>query len=276
MRISFEKMHGLGNDFVMIDAVSHPIALSGAQIRHLGDRRRGVGFDQLIQAIPSEASESGIGVRIFNVDGSPAEQCGNGMRCLAEFLLRQGLVGAGAFEIAGPAGRLLLEPLGSGQVRVRMGEPELLPERIPFQADSQAVSYLLDLPSGRQRIGAVNMGNPHAVLRVDKVGSAPVELLGPQVQASSRFPQGVNVGFVEIVSRREIRLRVFERGVGETLACGSGACAAVVALRLGAELDETVSVDLPGGTLVVSWPGEGAPVWMTGPTARVFSGETEL
>ena len=275
MRLRFSKMHGIGNDFVVADATRSP--LPGAeQIRFLADRRAGVGCDQVLMAVRPDGADHDLGVAIFNADGSRAEQCGNGMRCMAVFARERGLVASDEITFETPGGSVLAAIEDGGTVRVRMGVPRLEPGEIPIASPRRAASYRLDIDGDEVRFSAVSMGNPHAVVQVPDVGCAPVNRLGPALQAHPFFPESVNVGFVQHVSRDRIRLRVFERGAGETLACGSGACAAVVAGRLSGGLDASTWVELPGGTLGIRWDGEGEAVWMTGPTAWVFDAEIDL
>jgi len=276
MQLRFTKMHGLGNDFVVVDAIGQQIALTPAQVRHIADRRRGVGCDQLLLVERSERADSRFRYRIFNADGGEVEQCGNGARCFALFVRARGLTDATRIPVYTAAGRIELQVHEDDSVTVNMGVPRLDPADIPFEADARACNYSLSVDGQDYRIGAVSMGNPHAVLQVADVDTAPVATLGPAVQTHPRFPARVNVGFMQIVDRTRIRLRVFERGAGETLACGTGACAAVVVGHLQGLLDETVTVSLPGGDLVVSWPGETAPVMMTGPATFVFEGTIAL
>ena len=276
MELVFSKMHGLGNDFVVIDAISQPIELSTRQIRHLADRRMGIGCDQLLLVEKSDSPDAEFRYRIFNANGAEVEQCGNGARCFARFVRDKGLTDSDRIPVQTPAGRIELIVEDDDSITVDMGAPRLEPEQIPFQATVRAPRYALSVAGETVELGAVSMGNPHAVLQVPHADSAPVAKLGPQLEAHPRFPNRVNVGFMEIVARDHIHLRVFERGVGETLACGSGACAAVVIGRIQGQLDETVSVELRGGDLVVSWAGEGQPVLMTGPATFVFEGKIQL
>jgi len=276
MELSFSKMHGLGNDFVVIDAINQQVKLSTPQIRHIADRRHGVGCDQLLLVEAPEQPDAEFRYRIFNADGREVEQCGNGARCFARFVRQKGLTEARRIPVQTKAGRIELIIQDDGQVSVDMGTPHLEPEEIPFQAMVRAQRYALSVRGETVEIGAVSMGNPHAVLEVPNVDSAPVAKLGSQIEAHPRFANQVNVGFMEIVNRSRIRLRVFERGVGETLACGSGACAAVVIGRIQGTLDETVTVELRGGDLVVSWAGEHQAVLMTGPATFVFEGKIDL
>lgn len=276
MRLRFTKMHGLGNDFVVIDAIRQRVELSRDQVRFLADRRFGVGCDQVLLAAPATEPGADFRYRIYNSDGGEVEQCGNGVRCLAVFLAEQGLAEQRdlVIETLGGPTRLMLQP--DGQVRVNMGPPRLQPAMIPFEAGTRAVTYPLEVDGEQLTIAAVSMGNPHAVLQVANVDTAPVARLGPLVEQHPAFPRGVNAGFMEIVDQGHIRLRVYERGAGETLACGTGACAAVVAGRLQQCLGTQVAVDLPGGQLQIEWQGEGEPVWMTGPATTVFTGEISL
>ncbi len=274
--LRFSKMHGLGNDFVVIDAVSQALDMTPELARRLADRRFSIGCDQVLIVEAPPTPDIDFAYRIFNGDGSEVEQCGNGARCFARFVREQHLTGKDVIRVSTRAGIIELALEADGQVRVDMGVPVLEPAQIPFRADRRSVTYELDIDGQHIRFGAVSMGNPHAVLRVESVASAPVASLGPAVERHPDFPNRVNVGFMEPVSRGEIRLRVFERGAGETLACGTGACAAVVAGRLQDILDETVTVHLPGGSLTVHWPGEGQSVIMTGPATTVFQGRIKL
>jgi diaminopimelate epimerase len=276
MKLSFTKMHGLGNDFVVFDAIHQAVELSPEQIRHIAERRTGIGCDQLLLVENSDRNDCEFRYRIFNADGGEVEQCGNGARCFARFVRDKGLSLSDRIPVETRAGRIELNILADGQVRVDMGVPRLDPQEIPFDAGSRASQYALSVDGETLDIGVVSMGNPHAVVEVSHIQSAPVEQLGPAIESNPRFPERVNAGFMEIVDRGHIRLRVYERGVGETLACGTGACAAVVSGRLQGRLDETVRVNLQGGELVVSWRGEGQPVWMTGPASFVFEGSIEL
>jgi len=278
MSLKFSKMHGLGNDFVVIDAINQPVTLSPDQARLLAHRRFGVGCDQVLMVErPSDPSAADFRYRIFNADGNEVEQCGNGARCFAVFVRERGLTTKDHIPVETAAGIIQLQVQPDGQVTVDMGPPRLKPWQIPFEAETPMTSYPLEVDGETYEIGAVSMGNPHAVLRVDNVQTAPVGQLGPAIEAHARFPRHVNVGFMQVVSPTEIKLRVYERGVGETLACGTGACAAVVAGRIQGLLDETVAVDLPGGRLVINWAGtEEAPVLMTGPATQVFTGSIDL
>lgn len=276
MEIKFTKMHGLGNDFVVIDAINQQVALTKSQVRHIADRRHGIGCDQLLLVEKSEHTDSEFRYRIYNADGNEVEQCGNGARCFARFVRTKGLTDADRIPVYTSAGRIELIVEDDDSVTVDMGAPRLDPADIPFEATAQAVLYALSVKGETVEIGVVSMGNPHAVLEVPHVDSAPVAKLGPALEAHPRFPKHVNVGFMEIVDRSRIRLRVFERGAGETLACGSGACAAVVSGHIQGKLDTTVTVELRGGDLVVSWQGDDQPVLMTGPATFVFEGTIVL
>ena len=276
MRTHFTKMHGNGNDFVLFDGQPEGNELSTETVRRLADRRLGIGFDQMLVARAPTHPQADVRLQIFNADGREAQQCGNGVRCFATFLRERGLVSHDdiAIEICGVVVTASL--LADGIVRVNMGEPVLEPAEIPFLAHERANIYRISINGTEYGLGVASMGNPHAVLQVDDVDGARVVDLAPRFQADARFPEGVNVGFSQTIARDHIRLRVFERGVGETLACGSGACAAVVVGQLQGLLDQQVRVDLPGGSLQLAWCGPGSPVWMTGPTRHVFHGEVEL
>lgn len=276
MQLSFVKMHGLGNDFVVLDGVRQPIRLATEQVRFLADRHFGIGCDQLLLVEPAPTPDTLFRYRIFNADGGEVEQCGNGARCFARFVRDEGLTDATIIPVMTAAGRIVLHVEDNGEVTVDMGVPRLEPADIPFEAPARAMSYPLAVQGEMHVISAVSMGNPHAVLRVDDVDSAPVKTLGPAIESHPRFPKRVNVGFMQILAPDHIRLRVYERGAGETLSCGTGACAAVVAGRLHGWLVDTVKVDLPGGRLTVHWQGEGRHVMMTGPATRVFEGRIEL
>jgi diaminopimelate epimerase len=276
MQLSFVKMHGLGNDFVVLDGVRQPISLTTEQVRFLADRHFGIGCDQLLLVEPAPTPDTLFRYRIFNADGGEVEQCGNGARCFARFVRDEGLTDATTIPVMTASGRIVLHVEDNGEVTVDMGVPRLEPAAIPFEAPARAMSYPLAVHGEMHVISAVSMGNPHAVLRVEDVDSAPVETLGPAIESHPRFPKRVNVGFMQVLAPDHIRLRVYERGAGETLACGTGACAAVVAGRLHGWLVDTVKVDLPGGRLTIHWQGEGRHVMMTGPATRVFEGRITL
>jgi diaminopimelate epimerase len=269
-------MHGLGNDFVVIDAISQAVTLSPEQVRRLADRHYGIGCDQLLLVEAAATPGTDFRYRIFNADGGEVGQCGNGARCFMRFVHDQGLTDKRELDVETASGRLQLILEDNGQVTVNMGEPRLEPADIPFDAPAYAQTYTLALDGEEIEIAAVSMGNPHAITLTQNVDEAPLERLGPLIQRHPRFPEHVNAGFMQIIDFEHIRLRVYERGAGETLACGSGACAAVVAGRLWDQLAARVNVALRGGNLVVSWAGKGYPVYMTGPATRVFKGRIEL
>ena len=276
MLLDFSKMHGLGNDFIVIDAVTRPVALTADQICFLSDRHFGVGCDQVLVVEPARDRSMDFFYRIYNADGSEVEQCGNGARCFVRFVHERGLTSKKEISVGTVSGIIRPRIEADGLISVDMGVPRFRPADVPFIADAEAISYSLDFNGKKFDVGVVSMGNPHAVLRVDDVASAPVAELGPLIEGHDRFPKRVNAGFMEVVDRRHVRLRVYERGVGETLACGSGACAAmVVGCRQGL-LDDRVSIELPGGSLLVQWAGGGAAVWMTGPATHVFEGKIEI
>jgi diaminopimelate epimerase len=276
MRLKFTKMHGLGNDFVVIDAVRQTVALTPERVRFLADRHFGVGCDQVLVVERPSSPDADFRYRIFNADGGEVAQCGNGARCFARFVREQGLCGKDEIRVDTEAGRLILRLRDDGTVTVDMGIPRHAPAEIPLRADREAVRYAVEVDGVRWEFGAVSMGNPHAVLRVDDVDSAPVETLGPRLERHPLFPQRANIGFMQIVDRHHVRLRVFERGSGETLACGSGACGAAVAGIEWGDLDSPVRIDLPGGSLDIRWEGRGGPVLMSGPAVTVFEGEIAL
>ena len=276
MILNFTKMHGLGNDFAIIDAINQSVALTPEQVQQLADRHCGIGFDQLLLVEAATTRAADVRYRIYNADGGEVAQCGNGARCFMQFVREQGLTDKAQLQVETASGPLQLVQQADGQISVDMGVPRLEPADIPFVAPGRERSYTLDVLDRHLEIAALSMGNPHAVLLVDDIEAAPVASLGPAIENHPRFPERVNVGFMQIVNNDCIRLRVFERGAGETLACGSGACAAVVAGRLQERLAERVKVILNGGELVVSWAGEGQPVLMTGPATTVYQGRIEL
>ena len=276
MQISFTKMHGLGNDFVVIDGINQRVNLTTEQVRGIADRHLGVGCDQLLLVEKPQSNAAEFRYRIYNADGGEVQQCGNGARCFARFVVEQGLTSNKEISVETAGGLIVLALEADGQVTVNMGVPNLMPDTLPFVAQQQAVTYPLQTSVGELEIAAVSMGNPHAVLIVDDVDNANIETLGPEIEGHQRFPERVNVGFMQIVSVNTIRLRVYERGAAETLACGTGACAAVVAGRLQDKLAESVKVSLPGGELVIRWRGPNEPLFMTGPATRVFEGSITL
>lgn len=282
MLLRFTKMHGLGNDFVLLDLISQNIHVREDQIRMLADRRTGIGFDQLLVVEPPDNPAMDFKYRIFNADGREVEQCGNGARCFLRFVRDRGLTTKTRIKLETNTGHIECQLERDGSISVDMGAPVLQPDKIPFLADTASITYELDLALAlcpdQQKINlsAVSMGNPHAVIVVEDVELAPVQLIGAALEVHERFPARVNVGFMQIVDRDNIRLRVFERGVGETRACGTGACAAVVAGRLRGLLNETVNVRLTGGDLRISWAGDQKSVIMTGPACRVFEGRLQI
>jgi diaminopimelate epimerase len=276
MTLEFTKMHGLGNDFVVIDAINQQVALTPEQVRRLADRHVGIGFDQLLRVEAATSKDTDFRYRIFNADGGEVAQCGNGARCFMQFVHEHGLSDRPRLRVETANGVLELVREADGQVTVNMGVPRLEPAEIPFIAATRSDRYTLDVDGRTCEIAALSMGNPHAVLPVADIERAPVDTLGPLIENHPRFPERVNAGFMQVVDAATVRVRVYERGAGETLACGSGACAAVVAGRLWGKLDETVKVVLNGGELVVSWPGPGHPVMMTGPATTVYQGRIEL
>jgi len=276
MRLRFTKMHGLGNDFVVFDGISQHVALTPEQCRRIADRHFGIGCDQILLVEKSGRTDVDFRYRIFNADGGEVEQCGNGARCFVRFVHDTGLTTKSAIRVETAAGIIEPELLASGLVKVNMGAPRFAPAEIPFVADAEALSYPLQVGSHTLDVAVVSMGNPHAVLRVNDLDSAPVDVLGAAIESHRRFPQRVNAGFMQVLTPHDIRLRVYERGTGETLACGTGACAAAVASIRQAWLKSPVSVHTRGGDLVIEWAGPGQPVFMTGPAVTVFEGEIEL
>lgn len=269
-------MHGLGNDFVVIDAIQQQLAMTPDLVRFLADRRRGVGCDQVLLVERPRRPEADFYYRIYNADGNEVEQCGNGARCFARFVQDHGLTDKTLMTVETRGGTLELRLEPDGEVTVDMGRPLFAPRAIPFDAESEATTYELKIEDRTLTVGVVSMGNPHAVLRVDDIGSAPVAILGPAIEHHARFPQRVNAGFMQVLAPDHIRLRVFERGVGETQACGTGACAAVVVGRQQGLLDAKVTAELPGGSLSILWEGGESNVKMTGPATHVFEGQIEL
>lgn len=276
MRLEFTKMQGLGNDFVVIDAIRQSVQLTPAKIRQLADRHFGVGCDQVLLVESAHQSHADFRYRIFNADGGEVAQCGNGARCFARFVRDKGLSNKDEIRVDTDAGRLVLRLAGDDLVTVNMGVPRHAPGEIPFTAEQEQSLYRLEIDGQTWSFGALSMGNPHAVLIVDAVDAAPVATLGPRLESHPRFPERVNVGFMQLVDAHHARLRVYERGAGETLACGSGACAAaVVGIEQGC-LRNPVTIELPGGSLSIEWLGRGHPVHMTGPAIKVFEGTIEL
>jgi diaminopimelate epimerase len=275
VRIDFTKMHGLGNDFIVFDAPTGALP-SADQFRRLAARNTGIGFDQALMLEPPRRSGTSVYYRIFNADGKEVEQCGNGARCIAALLHRRGRASVGDIAMDSPGGLIRARIQDDQLVSVDMGIPNFAPSSLPFDASSEAHVYPLEVAGGEVEIGAVSMGNPHAVLTVASVDSAPIDRLGPAIENHRRFPKRVNVGFMEIVDRGRIRLRVYERGTGETLACGTGACAAVAVGRRHGRLDAEVQVQVRGGELRVNWGGPGEHIWLTGPAEVSFEGHVEV
>jgi diaminopimelate epimerase len=276
MRLAFTKMHGLGNDFIVFDVDQPDAVPSPDAIRRLADRRTGIGFDQALVLSPARRSGTDVYYRIFNADGSEVEQCGNGARCIARLVATRAARQDRPLSMDSPAGVVKAQLRRDGLVSVAMGIPDFDPRSLPFEAEREAPSYRIELAGGPVEFGAVSIGNPHAVIRVRSVDDAPVDTIGPAIENHPRFPRRVNVGFLEILAPDHVRLRVFERGVGETRACGTGACAAVAVGRRHGPLAEEVRVDLPGGRLVVQWPGPGEPIWLTGPAETAFEGHVDI
>ena len=276
MLMKFTKMHGLGNDFVVIDAVTQNVRITASMVRRLADRKTGIGCDQVLVIEPPSAADIDFNYRIFNCDGAEVEQCGNGARCLARFVHDRQLTGKKSIQVQTSNRVMTLNLINKNLVAVDMGIPELDTQAIPFQASEPALLYDLDVNGQTQRIAAVSMGNPHAVLTVADTETAPVAEVGAAIESHERFPNRVNVGFMQIIDRSEIKLRVFERGVGETEACGSGACAAAVAAIQQQLVDSPVTVHLTQGSLKIDWKGSGHPLIMSGPAKTVFHGRIRI
>jgi diaminopimelate epimerase len=276
MTLRFSKMHGLGNDFVLIDAINQHVELDAARVRALADRHYGIGCDQLLVIEPPRNAGSDFFYRIYNADGSEVAQCGNGARCFARYVRDHGLINRDEIRVDTSAGAMTLYIEADGQVRVNMGLPRFEPAEIPLIASVRQPLYTLEVNDDTVQLGAVSLGNPHAVMRVDDIENAPVASLGPRLESHPAFPERTNVGFMQILDRNRLRLRVFERGAGETRACGSGACAAMVIARQQDLVGDMVTVELRGGNLQIQWKGEGEPVWMTGPATQVFEGQIEI
>ena len=275
MLLHFSKMHGLGNDFMVVDNVTQNLYVNPDQIRQWANRHTGVGFDQLLVVEPPYDPDLDFHYRIFNADGSEVSQCGNGARCFAKFVKAKGLSNKNHLKVSTKAGKMVLHLEKDGQVTVDMGEPLFEPAQVPFKAQKAEQTYVLRVNDETVMCGVVGLGNPHCVIAVDNVDTAPVDTLGAAVAAHERFPESVNVGFMQQLSADEIKLRVFERGVGETQACGSGACAAAVAGIQQGLLNERVKVSLPGGDLLIRWQ-QGQPVKMTGPAELIYDGQMVL
>ncbi|MDI9223105.1 diaminopimelate epimerase [Pantoea sp. EA-12] len=274
--MQFSKMHGLGNDFMVVDAVTQNVFFSPELIRRLADRHLGIGFDQLLIVEPPYDPDLDFHYRIFNADGSEVAQCGNGARCFARFVRLKGLTNKSDIRVSTQTGRMVLSVTNDELVCVNMGEPNFDPQQVPLRANKAENLYLQRVAEQTVMFGAVSMGNPHCVIQVESVKTAPVETLGPVLESHERFPERVNVGFMEVVNPEHIRLRVYERGAGETQACGSGACAAVACGIQQGILAAKVRVDLPGGTLHIAWKGAGQPLLMTGPATHVYDGFIHL
>ncbi len=276
MRMNFTKMQALGNDFVVIDAISQAVSMDRERAKKIADRRLGVGCDQILMVERASRDDVDFRFRVINADGGEVAQCGNGARCFALFVRQHGLTQKNEMRLETAADILVVTLSPNGEVCVNMGVPRFAPEDIPLIAERRREVYDLELERQTVEISALSLGNPHAVQIVEDVDRAPVSQQGPLIEGHARFPQRANAGFMQICSRDRIRLRVFERGAGETMACGSGACAAVVAGHQRGLLDDSVSVDLPGGSLRVRWSGNAKPVYLTGPAQSVFDGEIEL
>lgn len=273
--LHFSKMHGLGNDFMVVDGISQRFVVSEYNLPELADRKTGIGFDQLLLVEAPTRRGNAFKYRIFNADGTEVSQCGNGARCFARFVKDQGLTDLNEFWVETNAGRIMLSVLEDGRIRVNMGIPGFAPAQIPLAVDTQSTEYALEFEDNTLMFSALEIGNPHALFQVESVANAPLETLGPLLQDHPLFPERVNVGFFECLSNEQINLRVFERGVGETRACGSGACAAVIAgINLGL-LAEKVTVNLSGGSLEIEYAGEGEPVYLTGPATTVYHGRLD-
>lgn len=276
MRLKFTKMHGLGNDFMVIDGIHQSVELNPQQIAGWADRHRGIGFDQLLLVEKAHTPQALFKYRIFNADGSEVAQCGNGARCFARFVREKGLTEMTTIPVETHNGLLQLNMIDDSRVQVDMGIPKFEPTDIPLLTDRRAASYSVEIGHRVIQFSALSIGNPHAVILVDDVATAEVDTLGPALESHPLFPQRVNVGFMQIIDRNNLKLRVYERGSGETQACGSGACAAMIAARQLDLLDSSATAYLSGGQLELSWQGEGKPVMMTGATADVYDGEIKL
>jgi len=275
MSIKFTKMHGLGNDFMVIDCVNQSFEPTKKIIKQWSDRHFGIGFDQLLLVEPADTEQAEFKYRIFNADGGEVEQCGNGARCFARFVREKSLTTSEIIPVETASGLITLTLINDSDVRVDMGEPQFEPNTLPINTDQKA-TYDIDYQGETISFSAISMGNPHAVIEVNDVETASVNELGAFIQAHELFPQSVNVGFMQIIDENTIKCRVFERGVGETIACGTGACAAMVAGRLSAKLSDNVTVQLRGGSLDIQWQGGDSSVLMTGPTASVFDAEINI
>ena len=276
MMVSFAKMHGLGNDFMVVDTISQNVYFNEGQIRRLADRNKGIGFDQLLLVEPPPQPDVDFHYRIFNADGSEVGQCGNGVRCLAKFVRQMGLTWKQKIRVSTVNGIMDLQFMRNGLVSVDMGVPQLEPSKIPLNVEHESIDYQIQIADQQLSFGSVSMGNPHCVITVEDIHSAQVDDLGGAINAHELFPEGVNVGFMQVVSDTEVKLRVFERGAGETLACGSGACASMVVGRLQQKLQQRIKVFLPGGHLHIDWQGKGESLKMVGPAEFVYHGYIEV
>ncbi|MGL9769406.1 MAG: diaminopimelate epimerase [Sodalis sp. (in: enterobacteria)] len=274
--MQFSKMHSLGNDFMVVDAVTQNICFSPEMIRYLSERRYGVGFDQLVVVEPPYNSELDFHYRVFNADGSEVGQCGNGARCFAHFVRMKNLANKRELRVSTKMGLMVLTITADDLVRVNMGEPNFDPQQVPFRATKVEKTYIMRAVEQTVLCGVVSMGNPHCVIAVESVDNAPVATLGPILENHERFPERANIGFMQVLKRGYIRLRVYERGAGETQACGSGACAAVAVGISQGQLAENVQVELTGGRLTISWHGPGHPLYMTGPATHIYDGFIHL
>jgi len=276
MKLKFTKMHGLGNDFVVIDAINQKVSLNETQIRLMADRHFGIGCDQLLLVEAAQSVEADFRYRIFNADGGEVSQCGNGARCFARFVREKGLSDQKDIPVETGAGLLILHHEENGDITVNMAVPRHLPSEIPLCSEQEKPLYEVAIDGRHYQFGAVSLGNPHAVLQVEDIAKAPVETLGAQLECHPMFPQRANIGFMKVISEHHIELRVYERGAAETMACGSGACAAaVIGIERGL-LNSPVKVDLPGGQLMISWQGRGQPLFMSGPATIIFDGIIEI
>ncbi|MGV6817493.1 MAG: diaminopimelate epimerase [Thiotrichales bacterium] len=276
MKLKFTKMQGIGNDFVVIDAINQKVELSTEQVKHIADRRFGVGCDQILLVEAPSSPDVAFRYRILNADGSEVAQCGNGARCFARFVTEKGLINEPEFLVETQSGIIILQIQEDGEVLVNMGEPDFTPANIPLDFPEEQSAYAVRIEGETINFGAVSMGNPHAVITVADVDTAPVLTLGPILENHPLFPERCNIGFMQILAPDHIRLRVYERGTGETLACGSGACAAVAIGQRQHKLADQVKVDLPGGSLKIEWQGESSPVIMTGAAETVFEGKIKI
>lgn len=276
MKLAFTKMHGLGNDFMMVDLITQNHSFHSEEIRRLADRHKGIGFDQLLTVEPPMDPETDFHFRIYNADGSEVGQCGNGMRCLTRFIRDQQLTWKSKIRATTISGQVQLQLEKSGLVTVQMGAPRFEPNEIPLNREMKEDRYDFDTELGNYQITSLSMGNPHALIFVDDIDDAPVTTLGPLICQHEDFPEQSNVGFIQVVDRKHIKVRVYERGSGETLACGSGACAAMVATRNAELCEDNIRVDLPGGHLFIRWSGQTKSVQMTGPSTTIYRGQINL